>query len=119
MFNQELIDYCWSNAQIVDGFDPANFRKDCCGAWIVKNQYGNRDSIYGWEIDHVYPEALGGKDDKENLRAMQWENNVSKGDDYPVYQARIKSEANKNIVSVTQYTVNESLRNTLSRLYKL
>ena len=97
MFNEKTIEQVWTLARTVEGFNPDIIRKDACGAWIMKSQYGNRDSIYGWEIDHVYPLSMGGTDEMANLRAMQWENNVAKGDDYPVYKSKIQAEGNKNI----------------------
>ena len=117
MFDQIDIDRAWDNAIIVDNYDPQLFRKDVCGAWIIRNHYGQRNSIYGWEIDHIYPQSLGGDNHEDNLRAMQWENNLSKGDDYPSYKAVVQSEGNKNIHKEVQYVVNEDRRGILSRLY--
>ena len=37
----------------MDGYDPTLFRKDACGAWIIRDKYGDSDSIYGWQIDHI------------------------------------------------------------------
>lgn len=118
-FTKAQIDEAWGKAQEVDGYDPDLFRKDCCGAWIVRNAYGNVDSIYGWEIDHVYPQSLGGGNDPENLRAMQWENNRSKGNDYPYYTAMVLSEGNKNIHSSKPLKVNDKLQEKLSILYNI
>ena len=117
MFNEKTIEQVWELARTVEGFNPDMVRKDACGAWIMKNQYGNRDSIYGWEIDHVYPLSMGGTDDIINLRAMQWDNNLSKGDDYPVYKSKVQSEGNKNIYIEEQYTVNDNLQEKLRQLY--
>jgi len=119
MIDEKTIDIVWDNATKVENFDPKQFRKDACGAWIIRSHYGNRNSIYGWEIDHVYPQSLGGGDDEDNLRAMQWENNLSKGDDYPNYKAVIQSDGNKNIRQEIQYTVNEKLRIILKKLYNI
>lgn len=119
MFDESIINSVWEKAQKVDNFDPNQFRKDACGAWIIRNHYGQRNSIYGWEIDHVYPQSLGGGDDEVNLRAMQWENNQSKGEDYPDYKVVVQSDGNKNVHLDGQFTVNEVLRNTLARMYNI
>jgi hypothetical protein len=50
--------------------DPKDWRKDQCGAWIARNQYGNRNSRYGWEVDHIKPESEGGGDELSNLRPI-------------------------------------------------
>lgn len=70
----------WYKAHSVPGYDPQKFRKDQCGAWISWADYGNRDSTYGWEIDHITPRSNGGSDELSNLRPLQWENNASKAD---------------------------------------
>lgn len=119
MFSQEDINRAWATATKVDNFDPAQFRKDACGAWIIRSHYGQRDSIYGWEIDHVFPQSLGGGNDEANLRAMHWENNLSKGDDYPSYKVVVQSEGNKNVRKEGQFAVNESLQEQLKTLYNI
>ena len=48
---------------------------------------------------------------------MQWDNNLSKGDDYPVYKSKVQAEGNKNIYVEVQYTVNDSLQEKLKQLY--
>lgn len=117
MFDKNTIDKVWHNAIVVENFNSESIRKDACGAWIIRNQYGNRNSIYGWEIDHVYPEALGGGNDIVNLRAMQWENNVAKGDDFPSYKSKVQSKGNTNIHEEKQYIVNDELKAKLGLLY--
>ena len=79
-WTDEIISAVWKKATVVANNDPAVWRKDQCGAWIGFNFYGKRDSEYGWEIDHIKPIANGGKDDLENLRPLQWQNNVEKSD---------------------------------------
>ena len=76
-FSDERIQEVWEKGRIVSGNNPDVWRKDQCGAWINRNQYGNRDSKYGWEIDHINPE---GGDNLNNLRPLQWKNNLSKSE---------------------------------------
>jgi hypothetical protein len=70
----------WQKGTTVPGYDSSTYRKDACGAWMEWSQYGNRDSVYGWEVDHVTPVSSGGSDDLSNLRPLQWENNAAKSD---------------------------------------
>lgn len=80
-WSQATILKVWQRAPHAGLDNEANgFRKDACGAWMKFSQHGNRDSKYGWEIDHIIPEALGGTDILSNLQPLHWENNVSKGD---------------------------------------
>ncbi len=76
-WSDDTIQKVWEKGKVVSNNDPAEWRKDDCDAWIARNQYGNRDSKYGWEIDHISP---GGPDTLSNLRPLQWQNNVDKSD---------------------------------------
>lgn len=77
-FANDTIQRVWEKATVVGNNDPGVWRKDQCGAWIARIEYGNRRSQYGWEIDHIRPVADGGGDEVSNLRPLQWENNAAK-----------------------------------------
>ena len=116
--DNNIVQQVWENGVVVDGYDASQVRKDSCGAFIVRSQYKNRNSDYGWEIDHVYPVSKGGGDELVNLRPMQWENNVKKGDSFPNYETSIVGEGSSNIRKEGHYTVNENLIARLKSLYK-
>jgi hypothetical protein len=77
-FTSDTIQKVWEKGTVVPNNDPNVWRKDECGAWIGRSEYGNRDSQYGWEIDHITPVSEGGGDDLSNLRPLQWQNNAEK-----------------------------------------
>ena len=79
-FSEEVIQKVWEKGRIVSGNDPNVWRKDDCNAWMRRQDYGNRGSMYGWEIDHIKPVSEGGTDHIDNLRPLQWQNNAHKQD---------------------------------------
>lgn len=115
MTEEEKKRYAWEHARKIEGYDNTMFRQDACGAWIILNQYGNRDNGFGWEIDHILPISKGGPDTADNLRALQHQNNASKGDDYPSYTAVVIADGAKNIQSVRRLTVNNEIRERLRK----
>lgn len=60
--------------------EELGIRKDRKGNEIMWARYGDRDSVYGWEVDHVIALANGGSDHISNLQALQWKANVEKSD---------------------------------------
>ena len=64
-------------------FPPSVWRSDICGSWMKYSDHGNTGSGNGWQIDHIFPTAKGGKDDLSNLQPLNWKNNQRKGDTYP------------------------------------
>lgn len=81
----------WNKARIVQGYHAAYVRADVCGALIEWERYGDTTSKYGWEIDHIMPESLGGTDAITNLQPLQWQNNRTKGDSLSLNYCAVRS----------------------------
>jgi hypothetical protein len=99
----------WNKAKIIPNADSNKWRKDFADAWISWDKYGDASSElgYGWEIDHRHPQSKGGKDTLDNLQALQWSNNRTKGDDYPSFKTSVSSSANQNIKKIQSWTYNK------------
>lgn len=126
-FSDQQIQEAWNHARVVEGYDQSRFRKDACGAWIIRDKYRDTDSLYGWVIDHVVPQSLLREkgisepmiDNSLNLRALQHENNESKSDDYPSYTAVVTSEGTKNVKAWKYLEVNQKKQEALKKLYNI
>ena len=105
MFTEEQIEKVWQKAKIMPNNNPDVFRQDYAGAWIKRDQYGRRDTTYGWEIDHNKPLSQGGTDEIENLLPLHWRNNQSKGDNYPRWTFVLSSEENRNVEKISNWHV--------------
>ena len=84
-----IVNDIWEEAEVIDGNDPALWRKDPLGAWINRQEYGRRNSQFGWEIR----EARGGR-----LEAVQWQNCLDQA--ASATQSRVTSEGLRNRRSV-------------------
>lgn len=83
-FSAYIVEAVWRKGTVVIGVDPAVRRKDACGAWIDRDQYGVMDENgTGWEIDHVFAVTRGGSDNLGNLQPLQWQNNRAKANNVP------------------------------------
>jgi 5-methylcytosine-specific restriction endonuclease McrA len=69
----------WEKATKLPFYDPVEWRADATNQIIRYSHYGDRQSQWGWEIDHVFPTALGGRDDLDNLRPLHFRANASLG----------------------------------------
>lgn len=124
-FSDDKIKAVWNKAIIVEkiivdgkeiGIDASKYRQDACLAWIKWNEYG-RETIFGWEIDHILPEAKNGTDHTDNLRPFHWKNNRKKGDSFPSYIQAMTSNSDTNKEIETSRTVSEDTLKKLKLLY--
>ena len=77
VLNDDDIERVWTKGKPIPGRDPDTWRQDPCSTPMKKDDYGNRDSPYGWEADHINPQ---GTDNISNLQPLNWKNNARKSD---------------------------------------
>ncbi len=124
---EELKKEVWAKGIAVEEYPEDKVRKDACGAFMLYEKFGNRQSPYGWEIDHICPisilEGLNiSSDDIDNivnLRPMNWENNNSKGDDYPSYSSVVTAGEDCNIRKEEAKIVNVQIQEEIRKFYHL
>ena len=112
-----IIERIWQKAREVEGFPPDLLRQDVCGALIMLSKYNDTTSEYGWGIDHIFPEALGGDDNMLNLRPLHCRNLMSKADDFPVYVATLTSVDGENVEKIRQIRIGNNIYLQLKELY--
>ena len=54
---------------------------------IAKGAYGDRNSEFGWNVDHILPESHGGKTNDSNLIITHIKTNDEKADKFPCFTA--------------------------------
>ncbi len=77
-YSERDLDIIFAKAAPTSG--GGELRRDDYGRLIKRDEHGNRDSIYGWEVDHIVPLSKGGSNHIDNLRPLHWESNVRKSD---------------------------------------
>ena len=60
---------------------------DFSGRRIVKGAYGDRNSDFGWNVDHILPVSHGGKTNDSNLIITHIKTNDEKADKFPCFIA--------------------------------
>ena len=72
--------YIWSKStKAIKGKSHGLFALDYYNNEIHYFCYGDRNSRFGWEIDHITPEVFGGRTILNNLRAIHWRANARGG----------------------------------------
>ena len=77
-WRNDMIKMVWEKGIVIPNYPKDKWRIDQCGGVMSFTDHGNRDSKYGWEIDHIDPVSNGGTDDLKNLQPLNWEVNVKK-----------------------------------------
>lgn len=100
----------WNKGLEIPGYDPREYRQDFAGAWMQYSAYGNTTSElnFGWEIDHIKPEARGGSNYIDNLQPIQWKNNRTKSDNFPVFYTSVTSLGYINTIHFLPWTWNNT-----------
>lgn len=122
-----LKDIAWQAARAVKGYDASRIRQDACGAWIAYADFNKPESMFGWEIDHIYPvfklKQLGVSeklwDNPLNIRALHWKNNRSKGASYPMYISTVIGYGDTNMEQHNVFWISDPLQDSLRELFKI
>jgi len=61
--------------------------KDYAGRVIAKGAYDDRNSEYGWNVDHILPQSKGGVTAEHNLICCHIATNDEKADRFPCFNA--------------------------------
>ena len=84
--------------------------KDFSGREIAKGAYNDRNSEFGWNVDHILPQSKGGKTAEHNLIICNIKTNDEKADKFPGFVANekrftiVKSENHYVIKQETEET---------------
>lgn len=115
-FSEKQKQDAWSKAKVVEGYDENKYRQDSAGAWMQRDLYG-QEVDYGWEVDHMFPESLGGDKNPANLQSLHWNNNRTKSNDFPDYKTAISSKDNSNINKEESWRFVDSFIRNLKEIY--
>lgn len=77
-WDNATLNLVWGKGIPIPNFDDSIWRHDSFGYVMKYTEYGNTNSQYGWEVDHIQRVADGGGDELSNLRPLSWEANRSR-----------------------------------------
>ena len=80
--NRETAMRLWGKA-----FGKETKVKDFAGREIAKGAYNDRNSEFGWNVDHILPQSKGGKTADYNLVCCHILTNDEKADKFPCFSA--------------------------------
>lgn len=83
--NRETASRLW-----VKQFGKKQKAVDFAGREIARAAYNDRNSDYGWNVDHILPESRGGKTADHNLICCSIKTNDEKADRFPSFKANEK-----------------------------
>lgn len=95
-FSDEIIGRVWQKARALNEFPGEIWRRDECGAWIRRDQFGLKDAEFGWKIENI---SAGGPDELENLRPFHHAN----GYDRANRRARCRITADQSGMQVMEH----------------
>ena len=121
--NRETANMLWKKQ-----FGNVQKVKDFAGREMAKAAYGDENSDYGWNLDHILPKSQGGKDAEYNLICCNIQTNLDKADRFPCFSTNNrkfeivkvqnhyeikeikKAKNNQRIKTVSLYNADEGVR---------
>lgn len=128
-YTEEQLDAIWAKTKKSknEENERRGYRKDMCGAWIKRDQYGKKGK-YGWEVDHIYPKSFAEENlindelynDITNLQPLHHRNQgpAGKGEEYPSFRAVVSSDEYNNIFEPKRHTIPHNTQIEIETLFK-